>query len=336
MADTDTLSIGAAARLLGLSVSRVRQLTDLGVLSATTTPGGHRRYDRATLVAEGSRRAPAASTAGAATPVLWQNEYPLANLTEDAVWADVRAELEQRTTVPEQARALLAYAVTEMVNNAIDHSRGGAVRMSLGLRGRTVAVTIDDDGVGAFANLAERLGLGDPAAAVVEITKGKRTTLPDRHTGEGIFFTSKAVDVFSLAANGLRVVFDNTIPDVALGASTGTGTAVALRVGLDAARSLIDLFDAYTDADGSFERTTPRIELVSMAGEFISRSEAKRFAAGLEKFSRVELDFTGVTLIGQGFADELFRVWQREHPDIRLDVVGANRGVALMIDRVER
>lgn len=56
----------------------------------------------------------------------------------------------------------------------------------------------------------------------------------------------------------------------------------------------------------------------------------------MEKFPRVELDFTAVPLIGQGFADELFRVWHNQHPAVDLKVVGANRGVALMINRVER
>jgi len=78
------------------------------------------------------------------------------------------------------------------------------------------------------------------------------------------------------------------------------------------------------------------VRLVSLDGEFVSRSEAKRFAAGLERFDRVVLDFTGVPLVGQGLVDELFRVWQREHPGIRLEVVGADRGVELMIRRVGR
>ncbi|MFT4220687.1 MAG: DUF4325 domain-containing protein [Microbacterium sp.] len=333
MAPDSTLSIGDAATLLRLSSSRVRQLTDNGVLSAHRTPGGHRRYDRDTLLREW-RRWRSADNEG--DPPNWRHTYPLPDLREDDVWRDVRQQLEDRTHVPERARHILAYAVTEMVNNAIDHSAGRTVDIALSLRERSAVIAIADDGMGAFANLSERLGLGGVEAAVVEITKGKRTTMPDQHTGEGIFFTSKAVDVFSITANGFSVVFDNVVADVAFGASSRHGTTVVLTLDLDTARVLADVFGAYTDDAGRFDRTTPRIELVSMEGEFISRSEAKRFAAGLEKFTRVELDFTGVPMVGQGFADELFRVWHRQHPDIRLDVIGANRGVALMINRVER
>jgi len=43
--------------------------------------------------------------------------------------------------------------------------------------------------------------------------------------------------------------------------------------------------------------------------EYISRAEAKRLVVNLEKFREVELDFGGVDLVGQGFANELFRVF---------------------------
>ena len=44
---------------------------------------------------------------------------------------------------------------------------------------------------------------------------------------------------------------------------------------------------------------------------------------------------TGVDLVGQGFPDELFRVWRRDRPEIEISIVGANAGVRLMLDRVE-
>ncbi|WP_457100129.1 STAS-like domain-containing protein [Microbacterium sp. P5_E9] len=334
------LSIKDAAQLVGLSVSRVRQLTDLGVLSAETTPGGHRRFDRATLMREWQAHRGAAPTARAevARPEWsWRDDFVLENLSEDDVWRRLRDELEGHIgALPVRARAILNYAVTEMVNNAIDHSRGSTVVIDASLAARTTRIAIGDDGVGVFANLATLAGLSSPAEAVVEITKGKRTTAPAHHSGEGIFFTSKAVDSFDISANGFRVVFDNLIEDVAFGVSSGAGTTVVLILDLDTQRDLVAVFDAYADEESGFHRTTPRIQLVSVAGDFISRSEAKRFAAGLEQFTRVELDFAGVELIGQGFADELFRVWRTEHPGTALETFGANRGVQLMIDRVRR
>lgn len=55
-----------------------------------------------------------------------------------------------------------------------------------------------------------------------------------------------------------------------------------------------------------------------MGTKFISRSEAKRIVHGLKKSREVVLDFKGVDLVGQGFADEVFRVWGRANPDSTL------------------
>jgi len=56
----------------------------------------------------------------------------------------------------------------------------------------------------------------------------------------------------------------------------------------------------------------------------ISRSQAKRLLMGLEKFKQVVLDFKGVSSVGQAFVDEVFRVFQNEHPDIAIQYFNAN------------
>lgn len=76
-----------------------------------------------------------------------------------------------------------------------------------------------------------------------------------------------------------------------------------------------------------------RVRLAQIAVTFISRSEAKRLAIGLDQFTEVELDFTGVTDVGQGFVDELLRVWAAGHPGTRLIPVGMNSPVEFMVNR---
>ncbi len=51
-------------------------------------------------------------------------------------------------------------------------------------------------------------------------------------------------------------------------------------------------------------------------------------------FRTVLLDFSGVKIIGQGFADELFRVFASAHPHIDLIPVRANTDVQMMIAHV--
>ena len=53
-------------------------------------------------------------------------------------------------------------------------------------------------------------------------------------------------------------------------------------------------------------------------------------------FGTVELDFTGVQQLGHGFADELFRVFARERPQIELLPVGMAPQVAAMVEAVRQ
>ncbi len=332
--DTELLGIGAAAKELGISIARLRGLADQGRVSSARTSGGHRRFDSRTLHQEWAAMQGFGSDV---VPVRTDSRtWDLEGLDESVVWRVLREDIEaQIGELPAVVRTVWAYAVTEMVNNAIDHSAGETVEVSFRAGPRHVVIWVEDDGVGVLERIATGFGLSSPLDALVELTKGKRTTAPDQHSGEGIFFTSKAVDVFDLAANGARIVFDNPRDDVAFGVSSTIGTTIRMELANDTTRTLARVFAAYTD-DHEFDRSVPRIELVTLDGEFISRSEAKRFVLGLEEFRRVDLDFTGVEMIGQGFADEVFRVWGSAHRDVEIQVVGANPAVAMMIGRVRR
>ena len=75
------------------------------------------------------------------------------------------------------------------------------------------------------------------------------------------------------------------------------------------------------------------MRLFEAGSAFLSRSEAKRLAAGLDRFRQVTLDFEGVDEVGQGFVDELFRVWARDHPATRLSPIKMNDDVRFMVER---
>ena len=57
--------------------------------------------------------------------------------------------------------------------------------------------------------------------------------------------------------------------------------------------------------------------------------------SGLEKFKHVTLDFRGVKTVGQGFADEVFRVWQKNHPSITIEPKNMNDNVRFMTKRAQ-
>jgi hypothetical protein len=69
------------------------------------------------------------------------------------------------------------------------------------------------------------------------------------------------------------------------------------------------------------------------AEQLISRSQAKRLLARLDRFAIVVFDFKGVEAIGPAFADEIFRVFERGHPNIRLVPTNAAPVVEQMVKR---
>ena len=149
-----------------------------------------------------------------------------------------------------------------MLNNAIDHSGGSFVDVSILAPQGGVAFEVRDDGIGALRRARETFGLENDVDAVAEFSKGKRTTMPERHSGEGIFFTSKAMDRFVLSANGVRWIVDNIADDQALGDAPGeAGTRVRCEISRSSSRTLRSVFDRYSLAPEempAFDRTTTR------------------------------------------------------------------------------
>ena len=68
----------------------------------------------------------------------------------------------------------------------------------------------------------------------------------------------------------------------------------------------------------------------------MSRSEAKRILAGLEPFEEIIFDFKGVVTVGQGFVDEIFRVFAQRNPKKKLTVMSTSESVEFMIRRANK
>lgn len=258
--------------------------------------------------------------------------WPAAGLEEHVVWQEV-ARHPAVATLGAEARGVAQYALTEMVNNAIDHASAHRVVVTLDPRPERLRITIEDDGEGAFAHVRALAGLPDELTAVQEISKGRFTTDPARHTGEGLFFTSKACARFALLAGALVWIVDNQLDEVALlDVAPRIGTRVDLDIVDPPRQPIAALFEAYTE-DFAFVRTRTIVKLFEHGKEFVSRSEAKRLLAGLERFREVIVDFTGIAGIGQGFADEAFRVWPAAHPETRVLPANMGSAVAFMVRR---
>src|SRR6185295_16498358 len=100
-------------------------------------------------------------------------------------------------------------------------------------------------------------------------------------------------------------------------------------------RTLAQVFEEYT-IDLSFAKTRVVVKLFQRGERFISRSEARRVTHGLERFAEVVLDFAGIDEVGQGFCDEVFRVWAAAHRRTKFTSVNMSREVKFMVERAVR
>ncbi|MBI3902593.1 MAG: DUF4325 domain-containing protein [Nitrosomonadales bacterium] len=244
--------------------------------------------------------------------------------------------------LPKELEDICHYGFTEMLNNAIDHSGGKEVTIEVERTAEEIWIFISDDGEGIFNHIARILKLGDPREAILELSKGKLTTDPDNHTGQGIFFTSRAFDDFQINSGELAFVHNENLPkDVLLHKDhQHSGTEVFMRIQMNADRTLASVFDAYTAdeaGDFAFNKTIVPVRLALYEGErLVSRSQAKRILNRVERFKIVMLDFTGVDLIGQAFADEVFRVFARRNPQIELTPVNMTDAVKKMVHAAQQ
>jgi anti-sigma regulatory factor (Ser/Thr protein kinase) len=265
-------------------------------------------------------------------------ELPILGLKEHVPWEDrIRPMLKD---VPKNALDICAYGFMEMLNNAIDHSGSESVRIECAVTAECVDLRIVDDGVGIFRKIKEALNLEHEIEAVAELAKGKLTTDPKRHTGEGIFFTSRAFDYFAILSG--QLYFSHTRPDndwiIEDRENPFTGTYVRMTVSLKTPTVLKKVFDQFTtEGEYDFSKTHVPVSLLQHGTDnLVSRSQARRLLSRFEMFREVLLDFEGVESIGQAFADEVFRVYQAAHPEVKLIPIGANPDVAAMISRALR
>ena len=100
-------------------------------------------------------------------------------------------------------------------------------------------------------------------------------------------------------------------------------------------RTTKEIFDEYTSDDFVFNKTKITVHLAKdyLGHDFVSRSLAKRILMNIEKFKIIVLDFENIDNIGQGFADEVFRVFKNKNPDITIVPVNMNEEIEFMINR---
>ncbi len=262
--------------------------------------------------------------------------YPLTGLEEHIAWEN---DFKPYLSMSSNVQSIANHGFTEMVNNAIDHSQSEKVHVEVEILDGKLAFLVEDQGIGVFENVRMKRNLNSHYDAALDVLKGKTTTVPDRHSGEGIFFTSKAADRFFIESQKLSLEVDNQIHDTFLKeVAERRGTQVRFEISLHSDRHLnTDVFQPFTVNidEPAFDKTLIHVKLYKYGTAQISRSQASRLLTGLEKFKTIVLDFERVPSVGQAFADQVFRVFRKKHPEIDVQYTNANDVVRYMIRRAQ-
>jgi DNA-binding transcriptional ArsR family regulator len=320
-----TVTGGELRAHLGLSRQalsiHLRRLVEAGqVVRSGTTRGA--RYARL-------GRSPA--------PTVVSRRLSTQGLDEDRVWEDLSTRLNLQRVLSPNVAAIVRYAFTELLNNAIEHSESDRCTIRFALGTGAVSFEIRDPGIGAFHSIASKLHLPDEETALIELLKGRTTTMREAHTGKGIFFTSHSADQFILRSHRIQVEWNRARDDVFVSKRRElAGTDARFTIQRNTRRRIEEVFEKFAprEYDFQFQRTKVFVKLLQQ--DYVSRSEARRLLANLEKFRTIVLDFRDVASVGQGFADEVFRVFARRHPAITITTENANPVIDAMIRHVAR
>lgn len=269
------------------------------------------------------------------------------NLEEDRLYEEYIAKYLEGCN--SRAIQIWQYACAEMLNNAIEHSQGRVIKIKVYTNVLYTKVVIADDGIGVFQSLQNYMkehGWDNPTTedALIELYKGKITSKEENHSGEGIFFTSKMVDDFCIwsdgtiyhwgGESGTKVTHSHLLAYASR--LQKNGTMVVMNLENETKRKIAEVFNMYTDMDEGFVKTNIPIKEVCFNSEPVARSQARRICNRLESFKEVVLDFHDVEFVGQGFADEIFRVYAAAHPQVVLYPVHFLPDVERMIRHVGR
>ena len=243
----------------------------------------------------------------------------------------------------DKAMEIWNYVLPEILSNAVNHSGGSTVSIYVRSNYLYTRVTVADNGVGIFSKVREAMksfGHRDPSIddAVAELYKGKFTSEPDKYVGDGIFYSMHLLDKFAAISEGnvIRAGFEEEpsyLRSHLLGYAmrpTDNGTVIVMQLENDTQRDASDVFDKYSSGEDGLLRTNIPVFEACADRNPITRSQAKRLCARLDMFDEVILDFEKSMIMGQGFADEVFRVFHNNHPQVVVMPVGMNPVVKRM------
>ncbi len=258
-------------------------------------------------------------------------------LSETQIWMDYLEDT--FCLLPKNAYEIFRYAFSRTFNNVMDHSKATEVEIQTLWDKDELTLKIKDNGIGIFEWIQNALSLPNERECVIRLATEKVTTSPEKHSGQGLFFTSRAVDQFLLRSGNIHFYRNNRQDDWTLETHQVklTGTSVSLSLAYNTRRRITEIFKKYSTFD---ENSDPRFDKIHILVELSSkeilnrcnRQNAKKLLQGVHKYRHVLVDFKNVNSVTQGFVDEVFRLFQARYPHIEIEYLNANDDVKFMIE----
>lgn len=239
--------------------------------------------------------------------------------------------------LPANVQRIWRYAVTAMLNNALEHAKASAIICVVSRNRLSTIVGVLDNGIGIFRRIQQdhketKGEILSTAEAAALLYSGGYSGKPETHAGEGIFFTSRLMDHFAIRSDlQLFTPFEADANEE--GGERFRGTAVQMALSNDSEKELSEVMNRYVTTEDGFCRTEIPV-LRFFGGEApMSRSEARRLGAALAGFREAELNFTGIDEIGPDFAHEFFAVFARQNPGLTLHATNTSPAVDALVRR---
>jgi anti-sigma regulatory factor (Ser/Thr protein kinase) len=265
----------------------------------------------------------------------YHKRFSSENLEEDQVFEEISIRMNLQSELNDRCYDIVRYAFTEVMNNAVDHSGSRQIEAAVNLYAYDLQFTVRDFGVGIFRHIADSYHLQDEYNAIGWLMKGKQTTMPERHAGEGLFFTTKIGDIVTIRSHRLVLELLNDKDDLYTGKKSWIkGTEVSFTIKRRTRKRLKALFDEYAPEEYDYQFSRTRVQVKLSQKSYMSRSEGRRLVSGLDAFHEVVFDFRGVLSIGQAFSDEVFRVFPERYPDVKVSVEHADPVIVQMLKHV--
>ncbi|MEK7087221.1 MAG: ATP-binding protein, partial [Patescibacteria group bacterium] len=118
-------------------------------------------------------------------PIRYIKAFKNEGLEEHRVLNQIEETFPTLKNLPENVRSIFTYAFSEMLNNAIEHSKSVRIGVEVSVPKKLLSFIVQDSGIGVFRNVMKQRGLKSELEAIQDILKGKTSTMPKSHSGEG-------------------------------------------------------------------------------------------------------------------------------------------------------